>query len=72
MADRTAFRAVKRRIADQGVKFRIGQVFRHKRYAYTAVVVGWDVKCDADEEWIWRNGVDHLDEGRGQAFYNAL
>lgn len=75
MADLDAPDRVKRRIGNrdaEDVKFRVGQVFRHKRYGYMAVVTGWDGKCDADEEWIRRMGVDRLDGGRRQAFYHAL
>lgn len=75
MADLAAPRVVKRRMGNpdaEDVKFEVGQVFRHRRYGYTAVVTGWDGKCDADEEWIERMGVDMLDGGRRQAFYHAL
>lgn len=75
LEDLSGFRAVKRRSGNphaDGVEFKVGQVFRHKRYGYTAVVTGWDGQCDAGEEWIQRNGVDRLDGGRSQAFYHAL
>lgn len=75
MADIDAPGRVKRRLGnpDTGhVRFSVGQVFRHRRYGYMAVVTGWDGKCDADEEWIRRMGVDRLDGGRRQAFYHAL
>jgi F-box protein 21 len=75
MTDLHAPRTVKRRSGNpdaEGVKFKVGQVFLHKRYSYTAVVTGWDAKCDADEEWIQRMGVDISDRGRRQAFYHAL
>ena len=75
MADMDAPGRVKPRLGspDTGhVRFRVGQVFRHIRYGYIAVVTGWDGRCDADEEWIRRMGVDRLDGGRRQAFYHAL
>ena len=34
------------------IKFRIGQVIRHKLWGYKAVIVGWDQKTNAPEEWI--------------------
>jgi F-box protein 21 len=74
-ADLVAPEQVKRRIGDSDagdVKFGIGQVFRHKRYHYVAVVTGWDAKCNADDEWIRNMGVDYLDGGRRQPFYHAL
>lgn len=57
---------------DEGVKFTVGTVFRHRRQGYTAVVYGWDGKCEMEERWILGNGVDRLGGGRGQPFYNAL
>lgn len=55
-----------------GVKYKVGQVFRHKRYAYTAVIIGWDVECGMDSDWIAHNNVDELSRGRNQSFYQAL
>lgn len=54
------------------VKFKIGQLFQHKRYSYEGVVTGWDVSCDAGEDWIQNMGVDRLSSGRNQAFYHVL
>lgn len=75
LMEQSCFHGMKRRDGNpdaDGVKFRVGQVFRHKRYDYTAVVTGWDAKCAADEEWIEYMGVASLNGGRGQAFYQAL
>ena len=54
------------------VKYRIGQVFIHKRYRYRAVITGWDAKCDQSLEWIGSMGVDNLSGGREQSFYSAM
>jgi F-box protein 21 len=54
------------------VKFKVGQLFQHKRYDYEGVVTGWDVSCDAGEEWIQNMDVDRLPSGRNQAFYHVL
>lgn len=54
------------------VKFQVGQVFRHKRYAYTGIVTGWDIECGMNSEWIEHNQVDNLSAGRHQTFYHAL
>ena len=54
------------------VRFKVGQVFQHKRYGYTGVVVGWDPKCLAGETWIVQMGVDSLPQGRGQTFYHIV
>ena len=34
------------------IKYRIGQVIKHKRWGYRAVIVGWDHQASAPEEWI--------------------
>jgi F-box protein 21 len=54
------------------VKYRVGQIFRHKRYGYTAVVIGWDVECSMNSQWMAQNQIDRLDGGRYQSFYHAL
>lgn len=56
----------------ENVKFRVGQVFRHKRYHYIAVITGWDVECSMNPQWIAQNQVDALSRGRHQSFYHAL
>lgn len=58
--------------ANAKVKHKIGQVFRHRRYAYTAVITGWDVECSMNTEWMQHNRIDSLDNGRHQSFYHAL
>ena len=54
------------------VKYRVGQVFRHRRYNYTAVITGWDIECGMNSDWIAHNNVDSLSRGRNQSFYHAL
>jgi F-box protein 21 len=54
------------------VSFKVGQLFQHKRYSYEGVITGWDVSCDAGEEWIQNMDVDRLSSGRDQAFYHVL
>lgn len=54
------------------LKYRIGQVFEHRRYGYKAVIVGWDTKCNMHEQWIQMMRIDQLSGGRDQCFYNAL
>jgi F-box protein 21 len=54
------------------VKYRIGQVFRHRRYGYIAVITGWDIECSLPSEWMAQNQVDRLVKGRHQSFYHAL
>lgn len=54
------------------VKYRVGQVFRHRRRGYLAVIYGWDPMCNMQEQWITMNQVDRLPQGRKQPFYNVL
>lgn len=65
---------VKSRTPDvsKSVHFRVGQVFRHKRYNYQGVITGWDVECAAGETWMSQMGVDRLSRGRHQSFYHVL
>nr|XP_053634241.1 uncharacterized protein LOC128689791 isoform X5 [Cherax quadricarinatus] len=41
-----------RSIRPQGLKWRIGQVVKHSLFGYKAVIIGWDPKSKAPEEWI--------------------
>lgn len=62
----------RRTMEDMNVKYKIGQVFRHRRYDYMAVITGWDTECGAGDEWMQRMGVDRLRAGRHQSFYHVL
>ena len=53
------------------VRFGVGQHFKHRRYGYFAVVIGWDDQCLAGEAWIARMGVDQLSRGKHQSFYHV-
>ncbi|KAG9119813.1 hypothetical protein FRC07_004968 [Ceratobasidium sp. 392] len=50
----------------------VGMMFRHARYNYVGVILGWDAECAASEEWMREAGVDELPRGRKQPFYNVL
>ncbi|KAL6721101.1 hypothetical protein ACLMJK_000201 [Lecanora helva] len=65
---------IKRRSLDteRKVQYKVGQVFRHKRYNYQAVVTGWDVECEADDQWITTMNVRSLSRGQYQSFYHVL
>ncbi|KIX01135.1 uncharacterized protein Z518_10201 [Rhinocladiella mackenziei CBS 650.93] len=54
------------------VKYSVGQVFRHRRRGYLAVIYGWDPYCRMQEQWIMMNQVDRLPNGRHQPFYHVL
>ncbi|KFV73311.1 hypothetical protein N307_12041, partial [Dryobates pubescens] len=34
------------------VQFSVGQVMVHKRFGYSGVIIGWDAKANAPEEWL--------------------
>ncbi|KAL3445910.1 Hemimethylated DNA-binding protein YccV like-domain-containing protein [Aspergillus insuetus] len=64
---------VKRRTSQlKGVSYHVGQVFRHRRYNYVAIITGWDTECGAGEQWMRRMGVDRLQSGRHQSFYHVI
>ncbi|KAL8912271.1 MAG: hypothetical protein Q9171_002726 [Xanthocarpia ochracea] len=60
------------REAAQTVLYKVGHVFRHKRYNYQGIITGWDVECAAGETWMSQMGVDRLSRGRHQSFYHVL
>ncbi|NXP74764.1 FBX21 protein, partial [Ramphastos sulfuratus] len=34
------------------IQFSVGQVIVHKRFGYSGVIIGWDVKADTPKEWL--------------------
>ncbi|OQD88986.1 hypothetical protein PENANT_c003G11260 [Penicillium antarcticum] len=54
------------------IRYTVGQVFRHRRYQYMAIITGWDSECGAGEQWMMRMGIDRLQAGRHQSFYHVL
>lgn len=56
----------------QGVNFRVGQPFRHKRFGYYGIIVGWDPSCRAGEDWMQTMRIDALPKGRTQSFYHIM
>ena len=65
---------VKARVSreQRNIPFKVGQIFRHKRYHYRAVITGWDVECEAKEDWMQQMGVRALPRGQHQSFYHVL
>jgi F-box protein 21 len=64
---------VRRRGDDNAnIRYMVGQVFRHRRYHYEAIITGWDSECGAGEQWMRRMGIDRLEAGRHQSFYHVL
>ncbi|KAJ5372122.1 hypothetical protein N7517_004128 [Penicillium concentricum] len=54
------------------IQYKVGQIFRHRRYHYEAIITGWDSECGAGEQWMRRMGIDRLEAGRHQSFYHVL
>ncbi|RDW67908.1 hypothetical protein BP6252_09304 [Coleophoma cylindrospora] len=54
------------------VLYKVGQVFQHRRYGYTAVIIGWDKECGMNSDWRVQNQVQDLSRGANQSFYHAL
>lgn len=54
------------------VRYRIGTIFKHRRYGYEAVITGWTPNCATNESWIRTMDVDKLKRGRHQPFYNVF
>ncbi|GAB7352092.1 hypothetical protein MBLNU459_g2592t1 [Dothideomycetes sp. NU459] len=72
IADRNARPITSRDENCTAVKYRVGQYFRHLRYHYVGIIVGWDSSCRAGEQWISQMGVTDLPRGREQSFYHIL
>lgn len=56
----------------RNVQYKVGQIFHHKRYHYKAAITGWDLECDATNEWMTHMGVHDLPRGKYQGFYHVL
>lgn len=54
------------------VEYKVGNHFKHRRYGYTGVIIGWDTRCEAQEQWITQMRVNELPNGRHQPFYHVL
>lgn len=55
--------------SEQRPKFELGQLVRHKRYEYRGVIVDFDLKCLADEQWYETN---QTQPKRNQPWYHVL
>ncbi|UJR25574.1 hypothetical protein I4U23_006919 [Adineta vaga] len=53
------------------IKYRVGQVVRHKIYNYRAVIIGWDEIASAPDEWLDEHHQGHP-EYRRQPNYSVL
>jgi heat shock protein HspQ len=50
-------------------RFRPGDLVRHRRYGYRGVVVGFDLRCMADEAWYQAN---QTQPRKDQPWYHVL
>ena len=54
-------------------EFRVGQLIKHKRYGYRAVIIGIDPVCLATSQWKEQMGVSRLSQGgENQPFFTCL
>ncbi|KAG8742202.1 hypothetical protein FRC10_001898 [Ceratobasidium sp. 414] len=63
---------VKARAREGVPRWWVGMVFRHAKFRYVGVIMGWDEECAAGEEWILQARVERLPKGRNQPFYTVL
>ncbi|XP_076466423.1 F-box only protein 21-like [Babylonia areolata] len=54
------------------VKFHVGQVIRHKRWKYRGVIIGWDPKAKAPEDWLRMNHPSNKKHWRDMPNYSIL
>ena len=54
---------------DEPPKFTIGQAVSHRRYQYRGLVVDFDLRCRADEDWYSTN---RTQPDRNQPWYHVL
>lgn len=54
------------------VIFRVGQVIKHKTWAYRGVIIGWDTVAKAPEYWIKINHPKGMERWRTQPNYAVL
>ena len=45
---------------------------KHRKYGYHCVIYGWDPACRATHSWVRQMGVNKLQRGVNQPFYNVL
>ncbi|KAH8688899.1 putative F-box only protein [Talaromyces proteolyticus] len=64
-------RVRKREAENKNIRYRVGEVFCHRRYKYRAIIIGWDAECGAGEQWMRQMNIDQLQAGRHQSFYHA-
>ncbi|XP_065587003.1 F-box only protein 21-like [Cyrtonyx montezumae] len=56
----------------ESIQFSVGQVVVHKRFGYSGVIVGWDVKARAPEEWLQRKYPQEKQDVKDTPHYRIL
>jgi len=54
------------------ILFPLGTVFRHKKYGYRGVVIGFDTRIKRSEEWMKNFEIDKLQRQGDQPFYHVI
>lgn len=54
------------------IRHRVGQIFRHRKFNYWGVIVGYDEICQQSSTWKQKNGVKKLRRGAEQPFYRTV
>ena len=52
------------------VKYDVGQIFRHKKWGFQGVIIGWFEVCPGDTNWAKTYGP--FEDGLSQPFYRCL
>ena len=60
-------RSLSPRESRAGVRHRVGACFRHREHGYLGVIVGWDARARAPDEWFAAMSVS--DAKRERPFY---
>jgi len=54
------------------IRHRVGQIFRHRKFHYWGVIVGYDEICQQSSSWMSKNGVSKLRRGANQPYYRTV
>jgi len=54
------------------IRHRVGQIFRHKKFQYWGVIVGYDEICQQSSTWMRKNGISKLRRGANQPYYRTV
>jgi len=63
---------VRHRQLGDGVEYYVGQIFKHKKYGYYGVIIGWDRQCRAPQDWKQQMLGSRWKITEKQPFYSVL